>query len=233
MKILFLLSMLILGQLSFAKKIEMLSPYTGESYQVSVLKEAELNEFFEYVSTRSYIPFHVKWDGCFGRAYLMITVANRKNIELGKIVIDVLNKDEEVMEVMSPDNKWKLRWYYHVAPYLYVEKENGDLELRVIDPSLFTKPVTRNEFISKLTSTNPNVEIEQVLIPKYIGNKTQLLSKVNLGKLDRTMLASMTEITSKFNSTGAYHELKPVFDHERQSWFQGGWPVEAPKEESP
>ena len=225
MKKLVFISVLFISFLSYAKTVEMLSPYTGESYQVSVLSEEELGSFFNFVSTRSYIPFHVKWDGCFGRAYLMITVANRKNIELGKLVIDVLNKDTEVIEVMSPDHKWKLRWYYHVAPYVYVEKENGDLELRIIDPSLFDRAVTRGEFVEKLTSHNPAVEIEQVLIPKYVGSKTQKLANVNLAKLDRNMMARMAQITTQYKNTGSYHELKPVYDYERKQWFQGGWPV--------
>jgi hypothetical protein len=214
-----------------AKTLEMLSPYTGESYQVSVLTEEELDNFYQFVSTRSYIPFHIKWDGCFGRAYRMITVANRKNIELGKLVVDVTNKKDEVIEVLSPDGKWKLRWYYHVAPYVYVETFEGNLELRIIDPSLFDRPVTRSEFINRLTMDNPAVELEQVLIPKFVGSKTQRLDEVNLGKLDRNMLTQMSQITGTFKSTGAYHELKPVYDHERKAWFQGGWPVEAPMEE--
>lgn len=228
MRYLFFIILFLFPYFSQAKTIEMLSPYTGESYEVSILSEKELDEFFNFVATRSYIPFHVKWDGCFGRAYLMITVANRKNIELGKLVVDVINKDQEVIEVMSPDNKWKLRWYYHVAPYVYVEKDNGDLELRIIDPSLFDRAVTRREFVDKLTTHNPAVEIEQVLIPKYVGSKTQKLANVNLAKLDRNMMASMAQITTQYKNTGSYHELKPVFDYERKEWFQGGWPVAHP-----
>ena len=210
----------------YARQIEMLSPYTGESYKVSVLSEPELDEFYQYISTRSYIPFHIKWDGCYGRTYLMMTVANRKNIEMGKLVIDVLNKDKEVIEVMSPDNKWKLRWYYHVAPFVYLEKENGDLELRILDPSLFERPVTREEFVDKLTKINPNVEIDQVLLPKFVSDKNQLLSKVSLPKLDRMMMLQMSAITSRLKETGTYHELIPVYDNERNEWFKGGYEID-------
>lgn len=211
-----------------AKTIEMLSPYTGEQYKVSVLTESELNDFYQFVSTRSYIPYHVKWDGCFGRTYLMIIVGNRKNIEMGKLVVDVVNRESEVIEVMSPDHQWKLRWYYHVAPFVYVEKDSGHLELRILDPSLFQRPVTRQEFVDKLTTTNPAVEIEQVLLPKYVGSKKQRLDQVNLSKLDRQMMASMAEITTQYGETGSYHEKKATYDSEKKMWFKGGWPVEAP-----
>tara|TARA_B110000908_G_C10024540_1_gene344445 strand:- start:184 stop:660 length:477 start_codon:yes stop_codon:yes gene_type:complete len=156
----------------------------------------------------------------------MMTVANRKNIEMGKLVIDVLNKDKEVIEVMSPDNKWKLRWYYHVAPFVYLEKENGDLELRILDPSLFERPVTREEFVDKLTKINPNVEIDQVLLPKFVSDKNQLLSKVSLPKLDRMMMLQMSAITSRLKETGTYHELIPVYDNERNEWFKGGYEID-------
>lgn len=214
-----------------AKTIEMLSPYTGESYEVSILSEEELNEFFQFVSTRSYIPFHIKYDGCFGRAYRMIVVGNRKNIELGKLVIDVINKDEEVIEVLSPDHQWKLRWYYHVAPFVFLEKDNGDLEMRILDPSLFNRPVSRFEFIDKLTKDNPKVQIEQVLIPKYVGSKTQRLDSVNLQKLDRMYMVMMSTITSSFETKGAYHEKQALYDSKRNKWYQGGWQVPAPRED--
>ncbi len=199
------------------------SEFTGENFNVSILNEEELGKLFEYLSTRSNIPFHVVQDGCFGRAYLMITAAGLKNISLAKRVFETRNNG--VILIPSEDNKWRLRWYYHVAPLVYLRLESGEVVERVIDPSLFNHPVSKEEFLDKLLSNSPGVEVDSFILPKFITAKDQFIQNINLRKLDQTMAASMSEVMSRHNKYGVYHEKAPLYDSKALKWFQGGWEV--------
>ncbi len=214
---------------SFAREFrELKSPFTGETFKASVISESKLTELFEYLSTRSSIPFHIKWDGCYARAYLMNSYAEIKQVELAKIVVEVTNQDEEVMEIASPDNQWLLRWYYHVAPIVFVRLETGKVVQRVIDPSLFEHPVSREVFLDKLTSSNSRVEVEDFILPKYVVEKEERISSINYIRLDRVMQLQLSQIVSAYDEAGPYHEKKPFYDTLRKQWYQGGWPVLAP-----
>lgn len=210
------------------EKITLISPHTEEEYQVSVLNEEELNKHFNYLATRNTINYDILFDGCFERTYVMVSISRLKNIELGKVVVDVTNKDKEVIEVLSDDKRYKLRWYYHVAPFVYVRDKNNNLSPRVIDPALFDKAVTLRGFKERLVRDNPRVKVKSLLLPKYVGDEKQLLKNVNLSALDRKMTQGRMEIYNQYLKAGAYHENIPFYDSLRDQWYQGGHPVDAP-----
>lgn len=209
---------------------EVTQPFTGEKYNVSVVSEQEAQEFFDYVAGRSYIPFHIFFDGCFERAYQMITVGARKDLEFGKVVIDVLNKEKDYLKVSSPDGQYYVRWKYHVAPYLFVRLDSGVVQQMVLDPSLFDKLVTVAEFKDRLTSENPGAATETVIIPKWVGDKDSLLSEVNLQATDRNLQKMMSIVYARYQRAGSFHELEPYYDEFEGKCYQGGPEVECPAE---
>lgn len=215
--------------ISFAgDHIELTSEFTQEKFKVSVLSLEEAEELFEYLSTRSMIPFDIKWDGCYARAYLMNTAANLKNINLAKIIVEVVDREKGVMKVPSEDGKWVLRWYYHVAPIVFVKNQNGDVEEYVLDPSLFQSPVTRQSFLDKLLTNSDGVEVDHFILPKYVFDKAQLMSKANLRKIDNMMLVQMAEVKGITRTAGNYHEKAPFYDENVEAWYLGGHEVKAP-----
>lgn len=216
------------GSSLYARTVEVMSPKTEELYKVSVLTEEELEKHFNYLATRSTINYEILFDGCFERTYMMISISRLKNIELGKLVVDVVNKKEEVIEVKVNGGEYVLRWYYHVAPLVYVETSNGNIEARVIDPGLFDHAVSIEEFKERLTRDNPSVEVKTLQLPKYVANEDQRLDKINIGALDRRMNQSRMEIFYRAKQVGNYHEKEPMYDTTQEKWYLGGIEVPAP-----
>lgn len=203
-----------------------ISQFTGEVFEVSILSQEKLDTLFEDLRTNQFIPFEVVSDGCYARTYLMIMTARLKNINLGKIVVDVKNKKEQVIEIPIPDHKWILRWYYHVAPMVFVRNEsNGEIEERIIDPSLFNRPLSRKEFVDQMR-LNPLVELDIFLLPPLVSDKNQLTADVNIEKLDRNMLINMKEAEVFATQFGRFLEKAPLLDRLQDKCFQGGLEID-------
>jgi hypothetical protein len=87
------------------------------------------------------IPWNYKQDGCYARAHLMARRFEAQGVRVDKVWIKGLLSVPET----------GIRWNFHVAPILYVHDSKGKIQKMVIDPSLFDKPVTVEEWDNKMT----------------------------------------------------------------------------------
>ena len=86
------------------------------------------------------IAWNYKYDGCYARAHIMARRFEAQGIRVDKAWIkgDLYVEDTDIT------------WNYHVAPLLYVEDEKGKIQKMVIDPSIFDRPVTLEEWDNKI-----------------------------------------------------------------------------------
>ncbi len=103
--------------------------------------------------TEPCIPFKYPANGCHARAH-----------EMCRLMIDEGETPEKVWlygslrVVTSNDPDCEVGWWYHVAPTLNVEISPGTEEKWVIDPSMFSGPVTVQEWIN--AQNDPDAEDE-------------------------------------------------------------------------
>jgi hypothetical protein len=88
------------------------------------------------------IAWNYKQDGCYARAHLMARRFEAEGIRVDKAWI------KGHLNILDPQNP--ISWNFHVAPLVYVQMPNGKMEKMVIDPSLFDKPITLDEWDKKM-----------------------------------------------------------------------------------
>jgi hypothetical protein len=115
-------------------------------------------------------------DGCYARAEIMKKQFLEQDVYVDKAWIagdltdGVFNKGKS--------------WDYHVAPLVYVKDKNDQIQKMVIDPALFDKPVTLEEWIAKTTKKSKYKNIETVFpMPAnnfYAGKNTYTITNSNI-----------------------------------------------------
>lgn len=98
------------------------------------------------------IPFAFIEDGCYARSDKMVNFLESKYPSLNVIEVEVASNSQslEVPGVTNNGEKCQVEWWYHVAPAVLVDADpNDDIppELQVIDPSLFSEPVSVDKFM--------------------------------------------------------------------------------------
>lgn len=124
--------------------------YRGQSYDLSrdILANASPKTIDMQTATRLFnqaramddISWNYKADGCYARAHLMARRFETQGIHVDKVWI---KGDLRVPEA-------SIQWNFHVAPIVYVEDENGNVEKMVIDPSLMDGPVPVEQWSAKM-----------------------------------------------------------------------------------
>ena len=103
--------------------------------KISVLSEEEAVHVFEKMKNLKRIPFYYVNDGCYARAQRMSYRMSLMGVRTGKLfIVGKLNP--------LPGLKWK----FHVAPFILVGTQD-QYEVRIIDPSLFDKPVSVDDWV--------------------------------------------------------------------------------------
>lgn len=105
----------------------------------TITKE-KAQELFTKASNMKDIAFKYAYDGCYARAHLMARRFETEGVRVDKAWI------KGDLYVPGTD----IQWNYHVAPLVYVEGKDGTIEKMVIDPSLFDRPVTLEEWDNKI-----------------------------------------------------------------------------------
>ncbi len=112
---------------------------------VSVLEENQIQQLFKELSQDPQYSFKSPEEGCWARAQIMAQELEKKGLRVGKMFVEAdLNVDTK--EALNGKN---VHWSYHVAPVVAVNGKNG-IEMRVLDPSLFTEPVSNKVWVDKL-----------------------------------------------------------------------------------
>jgi len=114
------------------------------------------------------IPFLYPDDGCWGRAHEMCRLMIAMGLSPGKVWI------EGWLAVSTRNNpSCMVHWGWHVAPTLCVRRP-GFLRSRemVIDPALFTTPVTRSSWKSVQGDPNASLTSSSASVFHLWGNET-------------------------------------------------------------
>lgn len=99
------------------------------------------NQLFKKATNMKDIAWKYKPDGCYARAHLMARRFEAEGVRVDKVWIKG--------DLYVPGTQ--IRWNFHVAPIVYVKNEQGKIQKMVIDPSLFDKPVTVEEWDNKMS----------------------------------------------------------------------------------
>lgn len=115
------------------------APSTKENLPI-IPNEASLNSLFSACSTSS-ISYNYAGDGCYARAHRMRQIILNSGYDCAKQFIYGNLSARSVSGCCA-------NWSYHVAPLVRFRDSNGQIQLRILDPSLFNHPVTQAEWFA-------------------------------------------------------------------------------------
>ena len=128
---------------------------------VQTISMEKARELFDKAQAMDDIAWGYKPDGCYARAHLMA----RRFEEMGITVDKAWLKGSLRAQGETPEED--IMWNFHVAPVVYVEHDNGEIERVVIDPSVEDGPVTAMEWAKNLSSdVEERVNITQFPYPE-------------------------------------------------------------------
>lgn len=123
---------------------------------LSVVNEKDLEKIFADIKKDSKYAFEYLEDGCWARAHLITQELEKRGIRAGKTFAEGYLV---VPTEMAADGHAVL-WSYHVAPLVAVQTDKG-IEMRILDASLFDKPVPVKEWTDKML---PEEELKEEVV---------------------------------------------------------------------
>lgn len=127
------------------------------------ITEDRANQLFKELAAQKQIPFDYPDDCCYSRAHEMCRIMNEEGIECRKVwnyAHDFPNGAG--LRADTPNNpSGHVNWRYHVAPVVSVIGNDGIERDMVMDPSLFDRPVTVDEWQQRQQDTNSTIEITE------------------------------------------------------------------------
>jgi len=124
--------------------------------------EAALNSLFSSCSTPS-ISYNYAGDGCYARAHKMRQIIINAGYDCAKQFIYGNLAAQSVSGCCAS-------WSYHVAPLVRFRDGNGQIQLRILDPSLFNQPVTQAQWFAACVKTSCNSSASQSATKLTAGN---------------------------------------------------------------
>jgi hypothetical protein len=122
------------------------TPARSRSSQGQVLSLEKAQYVFRVMASQKDIAFRFPRDGCYARAYLMVQRMKRLGVRANKVWAFAY-KGQKLFARTSNDPRGYVTWRYHVAPYVVVRSPSGRLVNTVIDPSMFTGPVSVHTWV--------------------------------------------------------------------------------------
>jgi hypothetical protein len=127
-----------------------------------VLTEQEAKDLFKELKNQPQIPFDYPVDCCYTRAHEMCRIMESKGVECKKYWLFDKNFGDplKVKDSLAPIKGGKpvefpeplsgkrepVKWVYHVAPIVNVKKADGSVSEMVMDPSIASGPVSKDEW---------------------------------------------------------------------------------------
>lgn len=137
---------------------------------ISVISTEQARNLFQKFAANKKIPFKYAPDGCYARATEMSLMAEKKGVVSGRVYA------EGLLQAKLDDNPNfpTVNWGWHVAPVIFVEGKDGEKQLMVFDPSLFTRPATVDEWKNKMLDTSNGFKPK--ITELYFGNRFQYVT---------------------------------------------------------
>lgn len=153
-----------------------LSSACGQRLNESILDahvtETQYQRAYEIVKGIDYIPFRYTTDGCYARAYYMAAELAAESIPSSALFAIATNGS-----LVNPQGQ---KWRYHVAVAIQPPSSSTPI---VLDPSMFTAPVTAEQWIAAMGNAQPKV----VIVPGsyYAANNFENAPSYVVGSFDQ------------------------------------------------
>lgn len=166
--------------------------------------EATMNLMFTACQTDPVQTFNYKADGCYARAHQMRRVLENNGYACGKLFIYASSSPLAVTVSSSCCQTWS----YHVAPLVRFYDAAGVAQVRIFDPSLFSTPVTKDQwFAACKSSCFPGANIGSTFLAQpYVYNRAtngSIARDNNYVKTECTLNAYAGYSGGCFSITGA------------------------------
>jgi hypothetical protein len=148
------------------------------AWWLSAVTQQKANETFSLVNGLSCQPlspiapcitFLYPDDGCYARAHEMCRLMGLQGVSSRK-VFNYAGSNNDLLVQTKNHPSCSVSWWYHVAPTLRVRKSFPKVEEQVIDPALFTGPVTTAVWQTK--QIDPNATLVGTDASVYFRNKS-------------------------------------------------------------
>ncbi|NSL85925.1 hypothetical protein ECE50_003720 [Chitinophaga sp. Mgbs1] len=106
--------------------------------------QAALNSLWSQLASAP-IPFSFATDGCYARAHKMRQIILNAGYDC--------NKYFAYGYLAASTGSCCVLWSYHVAPLVRFKTTSGAIEYRILDPSLFSGPVTQTQWLNACKNT--------------------------------------------------------------------------------
>ena len=118
----------------------------------------ELTAMIESFQDESDIPFGYITDGCYARAHLMDESFRQHGMNYAKMFVRG--------DLAASNDHMEARWWYHVAPLVFVDDGQGNPEAKIIDPGFSDKPMDPSEWV-KAMNQGPSIKVDLVDPEQY------------------------------------------------------------------
>jgi hypothetical protein len=128
----------------------------GQTQRLSVLSPEEARLLQTYIAAQDHLAFGFTESGCVQRAVEIHRILRTQGIEAGIIQAfgDEFGEGEGI-RVDSPPAPAETVWKFHTAAVV-MTRENGKSIVRVLDPSLSSKLLTKAEWLRELKKRSTN-----------------------------------------------------------------------------
>jgi hypothetical protein len=127
----------------------------------NALTSDQANALFRDLANQPNIPFDYPDDCCYSRASEMCRVMKERGIPCGKVWNYGTGYPSATnLRADTPNHpRGHVNWRYHVAPTVPVRGSDGVVRDMVMDPSLFDRPVTIEEWVSAQQDSGSTIEL--------------------------------------------------------------------------
>ncbi len=169
----------------------------------------ELKEMMAALYDESNIPYGYITDGCYARAHMMDESFRQHGINNAKMFCRG--------DLEAKNDLMTARWWYHVAPLVFVDGGAGKPIPKIIDPGFSREPMDPEQWVQAMNK-GPRVEIDLVSAEQYPRD----------GAADDNFSESLTPAVGTLqNYARRLHGIKklaghPVGDFVKPTWDQPG-----------
>lgn len=118
----------------------------------------ELKEMMASLYDESSIPYGYITDGCYSRAHMMDESFRQHGINNAKMFCKG--------DLEAKNDLMTARWWYHVAPLVFVDMGDGKPVPKIIDPGFSREPMDPEQWVAAMNK-GPSVEIDLVSAEQY------------------------------------------------------------------
>jgi hypothetical protein len=118
----------------------------------------ELREMMSSLYDESSIPYGYITDGCYSRAHMMDESFRQHGINNAKMFCKG--------DLEAKNDLMTARWWYHVAPLVFVDGGDGKPVPKIIDPGFSREPMDPEQWVLAMNK-GPSVEIDLVSAEQY------------------------------------------------------------------